>query len=116
MLSCCHKENVGEVIHRTRTEQREVNTAFPPREPLGGARPRAHPATCSGPQGKLCRDRPVAGVCAWKQFRFDEHHVQKDLCSAVRSRKRRLLGEARFESEELENDVGEKRLPEQHSL
>ena len=70
--------------------------------------PRA--GTSSGPLGKLCR----AGVCGWKQFRFHVHHVQKDLWNAARLRKRRKLGEARFESDELENAVGGKRLLEQH--
>ena len=86
----------------TRTERREVNTAFPPREPRGGARPQStsrvtegrlvppRAGTFGGPPGKLCRARLVAGVCEWKQFRFHVHHVQKDLCNAVRSRKRRL--------------------------
>ena len=49
----------------------------------------------------------MARVCAWKQFRFHVHHVQKDLCNAARLRKRRELGEARFESDELENDGGQ---------
>ena len=56
----------------------------------------------------------MAGVCAWKQFRFHVHHVQKDLCNAARLRKRRELGEVRFESDELENAVGRKRVLEQH--
>ena len=110
----------------TRTERREVNTAFPPREPRGGARPQStsrvtegrlvppRAGTLSGPLAKLCRARLVAGVCAWKQFRFHVHLVQKDLCNAARLRKRRELGEARFESDELENAVGRKRLLEQH--
>ena len=74
--------------------------------------PRA--GTFGVPPGKLCRARPVAGVCAWKQFRFDEHHVQKDLSNAASLRKRRKLGEVRFEFDELENAVGRKRLLEQH--
>ena len=112
------------VTMRSSIERREVNTAFPPREPLGGARPQStsrvtegrlvpqRAGTLSGPLAKLCRARLVAGVCAWKQFHFDEHHVH--LCNAVRLRKRRELGEARFESDELENAVGRKRLLEQH--
>ena len=114
------------VTMRSSIERREVNTAFPPREPLGGARPQStsrvtegrlvppRAATFGGLPGKLCRARAVEGVCAWKQFRFDEHHVQKDLCNTDRLRKPSELGEARFESDELENDEGEKRLLEQH--
>ena len=70
--------------------------------------PRA--GTFGGPPGKQCRARPVAGVCAWKQFRFDEHHVQKDLSNAASLRKRRKLGETRREPDELDNDVDGKRL------
>ena len=100
----------------TRTERREVNTAFPPREPLRGARPQStsRVTACAAARwnfwwllGRLCRARPVAGVCAWKQFRFDEHHVQKDLCDAARLRKRRELGEVRFEFDELEKCGGQ---------
>ena len=40
--------------------------------------------------------------------------MQKDLCNAVHVRKRRLLGEARCESDEVEHELDGKRLLEQH--
>ena len=117
LLSCCDKENVDEGIHCTHTERREVNTAFPP----GRRETPEHPAI---PKEDLCR-RALEPLVALQEncvepdllqecvpgssLRFDEHHVQKDLCNTERLRKRRELGGARFESDELENDEGGKR-------
>ena len=127
MLSCCHKENADEVIHCTRTDRPEVNTELAPREPLRGARlqitsQRYPRKTCAAvalePEVAFwenCVEPDLWQECvSWKQFRFYMHHVQKDLYNAVRMQKRRLLGEARLESDELENEWDGKRLLEQY--